>query len=197
MSKLRLLEDPRLPTLIAAVLGLVAGLAAKQAISLQAGIVPKPLEVLADIMVLGVILIIVMTAHHLRPGMSVEAVALVSAVLAMWGPKGVGVLAARIRKGMMGSFEAMGKAIIEPIEPVHRPTMVDTGGVVLNPHDPNFGKPTAYPQGEELAASIVPIAKLRDVLPLEPHIPVDQAEVIARLDQVTADKDEDGNDKRK
>jgi hypothetical protein len=189
VSEPRLIEDPRLPALIAAVLGLIAGLAAKQAIALQAGVIPKPLEILADILILGMILIIVMTAHYYKPNMPVESVALMAAVLAMWGPRGVGALVAKIRKGMDSQLQSLAKTIIEPVEPAHRATMVDTHGVVLNPDSPNQGEQSIHP----LPPAASPVAKLRDVLPLESHIPVDQADAIARLDQATSDDDGDDN----
>jgi hypothetical protein len=176
--RMKLLEDPRTPVVIAALLGLVAGVTAKQAVTIATGRIPKRVELVADVLILGMILIIVMYVYSLDPKMPPEAVALLSSTLAMWGPKGIAALVARIRQGMLGSAEAIGRSFLEP---AHRPTIIEEG-VVMN-NDPNHGgrRQGELTQRPELMQKAheegVPIAKLRDVIPLE-ETPPDMLGVI-------------------
>src|SRR5690349_3097542 len=117
--------DPRLPFLISAILGLIAGVAAKQAVSITAGHYPKPISILADVLILGIILIIVMYIHQVRPTIPLEGIALLSASLAMWGPRGIAALLSRFKVGALTAAEQAAKTLLNPVEPVRRPTVAE------------------------------------------------------------------------
>jgi hypothetical protein len=89
--------DPRIPHLVAAVLGMFIGVAAKQAVHISSGKWPTWKSLLADVLILGIILLIVMYVNYMKP-MSLEGIALLSAALAMWGPKGIATLLERFKR---------------------------------------------------------------------------------------------------
>ena len=169
-------SDPRLPFLIAALLGMIAGVAAKQAVSLSTGDVPRPISLLADFLVLGIIMLIVMYAHSKWPTISLEGIALLSAALAMWGPRGIAALLSKFKIVTLTAAEQYARSL-SPVEPTHRPTVseaVDREKEEAVRYEDDFGKKA-------------PIRKLRDVIPVEEEIPVDEATLLGKLDQVAPD----------
>ena len=172
-------EDPRLPYVLAAILGMIAGVAAKQAVMIQTGVYPKPVSILADFLILGVVFLLSMYAHSVRPSIPVEGIALLSAALAMWGPRGIALLLSRFKKSALAAAEEAANSFIDPVEPIHRPVV---------PEAVEREKEAAMnPMTENLSAKTSPIRKLRDKIPVEDQLPVSEAQLIADADRVAPD----------
>jgi hypothetical protein len=176
-------EDPRLPYAIAAVLGMIAGVAAKQAVALQTGQFPKPILIIADFMVLGMVWLMAMYTHSKFPGVSIEGIALLSAALAMWGPKGIAALLGRFKVGALRAAEQAAHSILQPVDPISRPTVieaVDREKEEAVRHEDHFGR-------------TAPIRKLRDTIPVDRDgTPADQQALIGRIDQVDTNPKSEG-----
>jgi hypothetical protein len=182
-------EDPRLPFLLSAVLGLIAGVAAKQAVSIQAGQYPRPVSILADFLVLGMVLLIVMYVHAIRPQVPLEGIALLSAALAMWGPRGIAALLNRFKKGALSAAESAARTFLDPVEPVRRPTVAEAV---------EEEKVEAMdPARENTSAKKAPVRRLRDVLPVEDKLPVDEVQLIAEVDKAVPHYHWIGKDSKK
>jgi hypothetical protein len=165
-------DDPRLPFAIAAVLGMIAGVAAKQAVAIQTGHYPRPIYIFADFLVLGIVWLIAMYTHKLWPDVALEGIALLSAALAMWGPKGIAILLKRFTTTAASAAEAVARSYI-PVEPVHRPT--DEGGIER--------ERVEAMDSEDTSAKKAPIRKLRDVIPLEKELPGNMAAPLFKMDK--------------
>jgi hypothetical protein len=182
----RLSEDPRLPYAVAALLGMIAGVAAKQAVAISTGNYPKPISILADILVLGMVFVITMYILSWKPDMPVEGLALISAALAMWGPRGIAALLNIFKAKAIGVASGIANTQpLDPVDTVRRPTVVDK-------------KETPEEDGSEtIYAKKSPIRKLRDKIPLEEQIPADQAELLGKVDRAmnrSRKKAKGGND---
>lgn len=162
---------------------MIAGVAAKQAVAMQAGDYPKPISLLADVLVLGMVWLLVMYIHSARPGIPLEGIALISAALAMWGPKGIAALLTRFKKGALAATDTFTRSVLDPIEPVHRPTVVEA--LDREREEAMDGQV----ERENLYANKAPIRKLRDVYGLELRAPADEVELLGQIDQVFDEKD--------
>jgi hypothetical protein len=180
-------DDPRLPYAVAALLGMIAGVAAKQAVALQSGEIVRPIGILADILVLGMVWLLVMYVHSVRPGIPLEGIALISAALAMWGPKGIAALLTRFKKGALGAADQFTRSVLDPIDPVHRPTVVEA--LDREKEEAMDGQT----ERENTYANKAPIRKLRDVIPPETQIPVDFVELTGKIEEVFKEKEEKEN----
>jgi hypothetical protein len=177
-------EDPRLPYAIAALLGMIAGVAAKQAVAIQSGNFPKPYAMLADILVLGMVWLIVMYVHGIRPGIPLEGIALLAAALAMWGPRGIAALLNRFKHGALNAADSFTRSVLDPVEPVHRPTVVDAVDRERQELDGTI-------ESENKFAQKAPIRKLRDKMPIESLLPADEVKLLGEIDQVFTKKEEE------
>ena len=167
-------DDPRIPFAIAALLGMIAGVAAKQAVAIQSGLYPRPIGIFADLLVLGVVFLMAMYLHHWKPQLSVEAIALFSAAMAMWGPKGIAALASRWQRGALSAAETLARQMLKPVEPTHRAT--DETAPVRERSEEHTD--------ENTFAKKSPIRKLRDVVPLKKDIPADEVILLNEADKV-------------
>ena len=169
-------EDPRLPYLVSAILGMIAGVAAKQAVTLQSGRYPKPLVILADFLVLGMVLVIVMYLHAIRPKIPLEGIALISGALAMWGPRGIAALLTKFKAGALDAAQSAAKTLLEPVEPVQRPTVAETAE--------KEREEAMFSERENEFARRAPMRRMRQVVPLEDKLHADELRLISELDKV-------------
>jgi hypothetical protein len=171
--------DPRLPYVVAIILGMIAGVAAKQAVSITAGKYPKPIGILADCLVLGIVFLIVMYVHAERPSIPVEGIALISSALAMWGPRGISALLQKFQVGALSAAEAAAKQFINPVEPVRRPTV---------PEAVEHEREEAMdPARETKHAQKAPVRRLRDIIPPEEQLPADELGLLSQMDRLDPD----------
>jgi hypothetical protein len=166
-------EDSRLQYAIAAILGMIAGVAAKQAVMMTSGQVPRPISLFADVLILGMIWIIAMYAHQRVPSLSLEAIALFSAALAMWGPKGINKLLVKFQQGALRAADTLVDTYLPQVDPVHRPTNIGALDEEAKMRDLD----------SEGYGAQAPIRKLRDVVPLLPDIPADMARDLGEMDK--------------
>jgi hypothetical protein len=166
-------DDPRLPFAIAAILGMIAGVAAKQAVALSSGNIPRPIAIVADFLVLGIVWVIAMTTHSWKPNIPLEGIALLSACLAMWGPKGIAALLNRFKYFASTAADSILRSYLSPVDPVHRPTVMEA--VEREKEEAVYD--------EDRYAKVAPIRKLRDIIPLEDTTPSDEVELLARMDR--------------
>jgi len=167
--------DPRIPFVIAAILGMIAGVAAKQSVSITSGVYPRPISVLADFLVLGMIFLIVMYVHSIYPRIPVEGISLLSAALAMWGPRGIAVLLQRFKQGASAAALQAAKQLIISVEPVQPPTVASEEAKMEASDD------------ENTYAKKAPARRLRDVIPLQDKTPADMVGKLAEADRVDPD----------
>lgn len=170
-------EDPRIPFAFAVLLGMIAGVAAKQAVALSVGNYPRPLSIVADFLVLGMVFLIVMYVHSARPSIPVEGIALISAALAMWGPRGIAALLNRFKRGALFAADTATQAMLEPIEAISKPIASGAGA---------REREEAVTR-EDFSGRTAPIRKLRDVEPVQPELPSDQVALLGKLDQAAPD----------
>jgi hypothetical protein len=184
-------EDPRLPYAIATVLGMIAGVAAKQAVALQSGQFPKPISIIADILVLGMIWLMAMYMHSKFPGITIEGIALLSAALAMWGPRGIAALLGKFKVGALAAAEQAARQMLPSVEPTHRPTVteaIDREREEAVEYDNRPRTEGVYEQThEDKVGRTAPIRKMRDVLGIEPNTPADEMTLLGKIDQVAPD----------
>lgn len=173
---MRFQDNPKLGVLLVAIMGMVAGIAAKQSDVIYGGRWPKGRELFADILVLGMVLIIVMYVYTIRP-MPYEGVALLAGSLAMWGPKGIAALVSRFRKGALVAAQQAAKTILDP--PGADPA---AAGDATN--DQLFGS-----RIHDYSAQVGPVRQLRtDLLPGK--LPTDQQALLGKLDNVPSVEDD-------
>lgn len=172
-------QDPRVPYIIAAILGMIAGVAAKQAVSITSGHYPKPISVLADFLVLGIIFLIVMYVHVEYPKITVEGISLLSAALAMWGPRGINALLHKFQKGALSAAEAAARQFIDPVEPVGPPTVSEA--------KEQERKEAMDPERENRIAKTAPVRRIRDIIPLEGQLPSDEVQLLSEVDKAVPD----------
>jgi hypothetical protein len=159
---------------------MIAGVAAKQAVAIQAGTYPKPISIIADVLILGMVLLITMYLHQVRPSIPIEGIALISASLAMWGPRGIAALLARFQKGALAAAsEASRQWLVPPVEPVSTPTVADA--------DQREREEAMNPAYETKFGKTAPIRRLRDEIPLEGQLHVDELKLIAEADKAAPD----------
>jgi hypothetical protein len=167
------LAHERIPWAVAALLGMLAGLAAKQAVTISEGNVPRPMQIVADVLILGVVFLIVMYVHAAMPSVPLEGIALLSASLAMWGPRGISRLVAAIRRkvGKATGLDLSDKEYAT-VDVISRPTVSDL--------------PASYyvPQDEDQAAKLSAIAKIRDISPVSKTLPVDILQQLSTIDAI-------------
>lgn len=181
-------DDPRLPFVFTALLGMVAGVAAKQAVSISSGVYPKPVSIFADFLVLGMVFLIVMYIHSIDPKMPPEGIALLSAALAMWGPRGIAALLERFKSGALGAAQTMAKQMLVPVDPVNPPTV---SAARIEEHE--MAKDSTI-ESENLFAKTAPTRRLRDVIPLQETLPADFVAKLAEADQAAPDYGEEQSD---
>lgn len=177
-------DDAWLKYAFAAFLGMIAGVAAKQAVAIQSGVFPKPISVLADFLVLGMVFLMSMYLHQWKPQIPMEGIAFFAAAMAMWGPKGIAALISRLHKGALSAAESLAQQVLRPVEPVHRPTVME--GV-------DREREMAF-KDENKFGQTAPVRRMRDVIPLEKVIPADMTGLLEGVDK--ADLGEDAEDNK-
>lgn len=175
-------DDPRLPFVIAVILGMIAGVAAKQAVSITSGVYPKPVAILADFLVLGMVFFIVMYIHSVAPKIPLEGIALISAALAMWGPRGIALLLDRFKKSAVSAAQSLANQLLDPVEPVTPPTV---SGARQREHEVATNPPSV--ERENIYGKTAPVRRLRDIVPLADQMPADIVSKVGKLDRADPD----------